>query len=112
FEVSLVTAGPVDLSRLNGFYGTSLGSSEISIRRLPVPRLFAVRRAPSALRGAFSDRTLKCLAHQYDILISAYNLCDFAVPAIQCIADFSWDEDHRRSFDPAPSGFYEKSAMH
>lgn len=104
FGVSLVTAGPVDLAQLNRFYGTAVGPTEVAVRSLPMPRPLAVRTAPSALRGAFVDRALKQIAHEYDLLISVYNLCDFGVPAIQCVADFSWDEELRRRFDPPPAG--------
>ena len=106
FAVSLVTAGPVDLAQLNLFYGTTIGSEDVIIRRLPMPRILARRQAPSALRGAFGSRALKDLASKYDILISAYNLSDFGKPAIQCVADFSWDEDLRRQFDPPPGGVH------
>jgi glycosyltransferase involved in cell wall biosynthesis len=43
------------------------------------------------------------MSSDYDILISAYNLCDFGVPAIHLL-DLSWDEELRRRFAPPPSG--------
>ena len=106
FAVSLVTAGPVDMAQLNQFYGTAISSREISVCSLPMPRPLAGKRAPSALRGAFGSRALKYVAHEHDILISTYNLCDFGVPAIQCVADFSWDEEVRRRFDSPPGGVH------
>jgi glycosyltransferase involved in cell wall biosynthesis len=106
FRVSVVTTGPVNLVQLNRFYGTTLSSGEVGFRRLPIPRLLAGRKAPSALRGAFASRALKHVAAEYDLLISTYNLCDFGMPAIQCVADFSWDEELRRRFDPPPVGVH------
>jgi glycosyltransferase involved in cell wall biosynthesis len=106
FAVSLVSAGPVDLAQLNLFYGTALDPRDINIRTLPIPRLLAKNYAPSALRGAFVSRALKSIAREHEILISTYNCADFGMPAIQRIADFSWDEDVRRRFDPTPSGVY------
>jgi len=104
FAVPLVTAGPVDLAQLNRFYGTAISSREISVSSLPMPRSLGGRKAPSGLRGAFATRALKQFARGYDLLISTYNPCDFGVPAIQCVADFSWDEELRRRFDPPPGG--------
>jgi glycosyltransferase involved in cell wall biosynthesis len=106
FAVSLVAAGPIDLAQLNLFYGTTISSADVSIRSLPMPRVLAGERAPSALRGAFGRRALKYFVHDHDVLISTYNLCDFGTPGIQCIADFSWDEDLRRRFDPPPGGVH------
>jgi glycosyltransferase involved in cell wall biosynthesis len=106
FAVSLVTGGRVDLAQLNHFYGTAISSREISVRSLPMPQSLVGRKVPSALRGAFADRALKRVAHEYDLLISAYNPCDFGVPAIQCVADFSWNEELRRRFDPPPAGVH------
>jgi glycosyltransferase involved in cell wall biosynthesis len=106
FAVSLVTAGSVDLLQLNCFYGTTISSTEVNIRNLPIPQLLTRRQAPSALRGAFLDRALKYIVHEFDMLISSYNLCDFGVPGIQCVADFSWDEELRRGFDPPPPGVH------
>jgi glycosyltransferase involved in cell wall biosynthesis len=104
FAVSVISPGPVYLDRLNAFYGTSIRPEHVQIRRLHIPRLLESRRAPSALQGAFAARALRALAQEYDVLISTYNLCDFGTTAIQCIADFSWDERVRRQFDPLPAG--------
>lgn len=104
FAVSLVTIGPVRLPQLNLFYGTKIGSAEVSIYSLPMPRLLAGKKAPAALRGALGRRALKYFVNSHDLLISTYNLCDFGLPAIHFIADFSWDEELRSRSDPAPDG--------
>src|SRR5580658_4945269 len=106
FAVSVISPGPVYLDRLNEFYGTTIRPEQVQIRRLRIPRLLESRRAPSALQGAFAARALRALAQEYDILISTYNLCDFGIAAIHCIADFSWDEELRRRFDPPPGGLH------
>ena len=103
-DVSLITTGDVDLQVLNQFYGTSVQDNEISLRRGPVPGVLLRSNSGDAFRGAFYQRFCFKIANEFDVLISAYNLCDFGVPAIQCIADFSWDEDIRTSFDPLPQG--------
>lgn len=104
-DVGLLTAGPVDLDGLNAFYGTSVGQDDIRVDRAPVPRLLRGLRGGDALRGAFYQRHCRRRADAYDVLISTYNACDFGVPAIQCIADFSWDERTRLRFDAVPTGF-------
>ena len=104
YEVSLITAGNVNLKGLNQYYGTSVQENEISLRRGPVPGFLLRSNSGDALRGAFYQRYCRKIAHEFDVLISTYNLCDFGVPAIQCIADFSWDEEIRAIFDHPPQG--------
>lgn len=104
YEVSLITAGHVDLNELNRFYGTALCPHEVHIRQVPIPGFLHHLSSAAALRGAFFQRYCRKIAAEFDVLVSAYNVVDFGVPAIQCIADFSWDEDIRQQFDPPPSG--------
>ena len=104
YDVFLITTGDVDLEGLNRFYGTSVQENEISLRHGPVPGFLLRANSADALRGAFYQRFCRKIAREVDVLMSTYNLCDFGVPAIQCIADFSWDEDIRTSFDPPPQG--------
>ena len=104
FAVSIITTGRVDLEQLNRFYGTNLTDSEIVVRSLPIPRLLRNVDCMAALRGALFQRALRRIVCEYSILISAYNLCDFGMPGIHCIADFSWDEEVRSTLHPAPTG--------
>jgi glycosyltransferase involved in cell wall biosynthesis len=75
-----------------------------------MPDCLAQASSGAALRGALYERFCRRVAGDFDVLISTYNLCDFGVPGIQCIADFSWDEDLRRSSDPVVSGL--RRAVH
>ena len=104
FDVSLISAGEVHIEALNRYYGTSIHSDEISIRKVPLPTFLRKMCAGDALRGAFYQRFCRKIASEFDVLISAYNICDFGVPAIHCIADFSWDDELRRRFHTHPSG--------
>jgi len=104
YNVSLVTAEDLDLAGLNQFYGTQVNKKEISIRRASIPDFLRHLNGADAFFGALYQRHCQKIAHEFDLLISTYNLCDFGVPAIQCIADFSWDEETRTSFDPPPQG--------
>lgn len=107
YDLSLITSGNIDLGELNQFYGTSLRSEEFTIRQAPIPFFLKRMAGGDALRGAFYQRYCRKIATEYDVLISAYNLCDFGVPAIHCIADFSWDKDIRKRMDPTPHGYRE-----
>jgi glycosyltransferase involved in cell wall biosynthesis len=118
YDVTVVTRGEVDLERLNAFYGTALKAGEFKIRQVPIPWWSLLVRKTgrgSALDDAPYQRCCRRIAHEFDVLISAYNFCDFGVPAIHCIADFSWDDAVRRSLHPVPPGLarfiYENSVL-
>lgn len=105
YDVALVTTAPVgprELQELNAFYSTSLLPSEFSVVQAPMLSILRKSETPAALQGAFFQRYCQRIARQFDVLVSAYNPCDFGVPAIQLVADFSWDHELLRQFDPAP----------
>lgn len=103
FDVSVVTTSDLDLPALNQFYGTNLSHDDVTVRSVRIP-LISHLPAGDAIRGAFFARGARSIANDYDVLVNAYSLCDFGAPAIQCVADFSWDEELRCRFDPAPGG--------
>ncbi len=105
YGVSLITDGRVDLQRLNECYGTNLERTDFSILRVPLP--IGLRRTTrfAALRGHLIQRFCQRLAPRFDLMISTYNPCDFGVRGIQCIADFSFDEVLRPTFDPVSQGW-------
>src|SRR5690348_14881388 len=104
FDVTLVTGGPVDLDRLNKYYGTNLERDEFRILYAPMPfGLFRSTRF-AALKGAFLQRYLQRVAPDFDVMVSAYNACDFGRPGIQFIADFSFVSEWRQKLDPAVAG--------
>ncbi len=102
YDVTLVTGGQVDLEGLNAFYGTSLQPSDFTIRQAPVPLwLWMLRKTGvgDALDGVPYQRFCRRIAGDFDVLVSTYNFCDFGIPSIHFIADFSWDDAIRRRFD-------------
>lgn len=105
FDVTLVTSGEVDLNSLNAFYGTSIHPSEIKLRKAPIPNVMTRNAHFAFWRGALYQRFCRRIAPAFDILISTYNLCDFGVPAIHYLADFSWDDHLRKQFDFLPSDY-------
>ena len=104
FDVSIVTTNSVDLAALNSFYRTAVREEEVRVRQLPIPRMVSGIRGGAAIRGALFQRAIRRVAREYDVLISAYNLCDCGVPAIHLL-DLSWDEGLRIRFAPRPGGF-------
>ena len=99
YDVSLITFGPVNLSRLNEYYGTTLQSADFSLLRVPLPPGLEGSKL-SVLKSRFFQRYCRRVAPQFDLMISAYNPCDFGMPGIQCIADFSFLPEQRFNLDP------------
>lgn len=103
YDVSLVTAGRVLLDELNCFYGTDLSPADFTVREAWTPWFMKRADVGAALRGYLYQRFCMRVAGEFDILISAYNLCDFGVPAIHFVADFCWDDELRQQYDMIPS---------
>jgi glycosyltransferase involved in cell wall biosynthesis len=103
FDLSIITTNPIDLAGLNSFYGTNISSQEVTLRRVSIPRVVSGIRGAAAIRGALFLRGMRRIAREYNVLISAYNLCDHSSPAIHLL-DLSWDEELRTEFSVAPSG--------
>lgn len=102
-DVTLLTLGDVELDRLNGWCGTSLSSGDFRVRRpgyLPVV-MPALRAA--AVRDNLFQRFCRSIAHEFDVLISGYNPCDFGQPAVHLLQDFSWHEELRDELDGPPA---------
>jgi hypothetical protein len=103
FGVTVITSNTVDLVFLNSFYGTQIRRHEVTMRQVWIPRFLLRTRSGAALRGAFFQRAVRGIVFPQDVLISAYNLCDFGVPAIHLV-DLSWDEDLRTRYSIMPAG--------
>jgi hypothetical protein len=94
-SVTLVTAGrvgPKELDDLNAFYGTSLNWGEFRVQEAPHPPLLSRKVSAAALRGALCQRFCQKVARRFDVLVSAYNVCDFGVPAIHLVCDIFREE--------------------
>jgi glycosyltransferase involved in cell wall biosynthesis len=103
-DVTVVTTGGWDRSKLNEFYGTHAEENEVSVRIASLP--WPLRnRSVAALRGAAYQRFARRIAAEYDVRISAYNLTDWGLPAIHFLADFSWNKTIRDRIDPPSPGF-------
>jgi glycosyltransferase involved in cell wall biosynthesis len=100
YEVSLITMGEVNLSGLNEFYGTNIKEGEVAIITIPLP--FFLKKKFDALRTIALARYAKKNALQFDVMISTYNVMDFGKKGIQFLADFSFDDHLRRTFNAEP----------
>lgn len=103
-ETTLVTAAPFDCARLNRAYHSAVDPDRIHVRIAPMPKVVRDARAGDALRGAFFGRFVKSIGREFDLCFGSYNFADFGRPATQFIADFSWDDEMRRAFDPVSRG--------
>jgi glycosyltransferase involved in cell wall biosynthesis len=102
-DITLATGREMELDRLNSHCGTDVRPGDFHLRVSP-PLLRSVIGHTDALRGAAFGRFLRDVAPEFPICISAYNFMDFGKPAVQFIADFSFDDVLRREFDPGPPG--------
>jgi glycosyltransferase involved in cell wall biosynthesis len=102
-DITLATGREIELDRLNSHCGTDVRPDDFHLRVAP-SLLRRVVGHTDALRGAAFGRFLRSVAPEFPICISAYNFMDFGKPALQFIADFSFDDALRREFDPGPPG--------
>lgn len=96
FEVTFVTASPMDWEELNGMFGTSVRPE--AIRFVRAPRLPTVNSAfrLALLQGRCFERFCRKMAQDFDLCISAYNPVQFGKPGMQLIGDFSFSEEMRK----------------
>jgi glycosyltransferase involved in cell wall biosynthesis len=104
FEMTLATGSPFDCERLNQSYHTEVSQSRVSVALAPIPAWLRRARSGDALRGALFSRYVRQIAPRFDLCVSAYNFIPFGRPAIQFVADFSWDDALRRENDPPSPG--------
>jgi glycosyltransferase involved in cell wall biosynthesis len=110
-NVTLITTNDIDFELINAYYGTSLTRSDFRIERIPLPFFLRNNNKAAALRGAFFHTYCKSVIKNYDVFINAYGPFDLGSPAIQIIADFSWDEGLRKKFHPLPSGVFHRQNL-
>jgi glycosyltransferase involved in cell wall biosynthesis/GT2 family glycosyltransferase len=103
YDITIITMGKLNLNRFNMAYGTNIARGEIRLIEIPIP-LFCGSRF-DAVRGYRLARYCKRVAKDYDLMMSTYNVMDFGVKGIQFIADFSFDDKLRRSFDESKAKF-------
>lgn len=100
YRVAIITTRSVNLASLNEFYGTSVSPEDVDIRIAPLAKVIPDSVVAAAARGAIHTRFCQQVAHEYDVLISAYNLLDWGRPALHFVADFTWHPTLRTTFDP------------
>jgi glycosyltransferase involved in cell wall biosynthesis len=111
-RLTLITMGRPDLGSMNRKYGTTVDENKIDGRFLRLPP--GTGKRFDALRGFPLARYCRRHAHDFDVMISAYNVMDFGVAGIQSIADFSFDDALRRelhSADGTAGGVLHKASL-
>ena len=104
YDITLITAGQFNLDDLNRYYGTSILRTDFRTRQVSMPFFLRKNATAAALRWSFYQRFCRRVATEYDVLISTYGPCDFGVPAIHFVADFSWSPTIRKRLHPQPPG--------
>lgn len=103
-EVSLITGGPVDLGRLNEYYGTQLQPNEITSVSVSFPPGLRATSKFAGLRSRFVQKFVRQAEAGFDLMISGYGPGSFEKPGLQYIADFSFMYEWRTDFDPSLKG--------
>ncbi len=105
YDCTLISTAVPDIERLNKTYGTQVDAAKLCVLapRPPLPLRPMMRF--DAARGSWHARICRGAARDYDVALGMYNPVDFGVPAIQCIADFCFDEGFRRQYLSYPSGW-------
>lgn len=96
YEVTFVTASPLDWDELNGAYGSHVDPAKISL--ITAPALPTVD-GPSKLvlwQQRYFEKFCHRIAGDFDICLSAYNPVFFGTPGIQLLGDFSFSEEMRK----------------
>ena len=101
-EMTLLTSNAVDLAECNAFYHTGLRPEDVSVIRVPPPRLLDSARMFAALSACRLARFCKENAARYDLMISAYNEMDFGRPGIQYILDPNFSQEMLSLLNPSP----------
>lgn len=103
-DVTFVTASGVDWAAINATYLSSVDPARV--RTLRAPRLPGVKSGSQlvALQQGLFTRHCRGLAKDFDGCVSTYNFLDFGRPALQLLADFSWDDALQREVNPAIAG--------
>src|SRR5262245_755714 len=92
-EVTVLTWWPIDLPRMNRFWGTSLRPGDFRARRIPAAVRAAVDVLPlplSMLRTAILLREARRLRPHYDVPVTANNESDFGTVGVQYV-HYPWN---------------------
>lgn len=92
-EVTVLTWWPIDLDRMNRFWGTSLRATDFRALRIParIRRMVDAWPVPlSMLRTAIMLRTTRQLRPHYDVPVTANNESDFGTIGVQYV-HYPWN---------------------
>jgi glycosyltransferase involved in cell wall biosynthesis len=87
-ELTVLTWTPVDLDRVNDYYGTSLRTSDVTALLPTSPVRAAVNRIPlplAQLKASVLRRRCKAMMDGFDLIVGAHGEADFGQPGIQYV---------------------------
>lgn len=88
YEVTLLTSGPIDLSELNRYFGTSLEPSDFQIRHIHpmVRRVLDLDPDPGSVQeSCWLMRIAKRMRRDFDVVLTTDNESDLGGPALQYV---------------------------
>lgn len=96
YEVTFVSASPIDWDDLNEVYGTAVDPGKVRfLRAKKLPSVNNPHRLAHAQLRYF-ESFCRGIAGDFDGCVSAYHPIDFGRPGVQLIGDFSFSEEMRR----------------
>jgi glycosyltransferase involved in cell wall biosynthesis len=87
YKITLITSGKIDILKINNYYGTNLKPEDFSVIDVSMPFFLKGTDKFAALRGRFIQRYCQRVAKQFDLIVSAYNPCNFKTKGIQIATD-------------------------
>ena len=103
-DVTLATGEPFECERLNAMYHTNVSRAKVDVSLVQPPGWLRGIRGGDAFRSTFFARHIQDIGPRFDLCVSTYNFMQFGRPAIQFIADFTWDDALRWQSDPRSPG--------
>jgi len=111
YDLTLITSGSLNYDDVNRYYGTALHPGDFRIVQVPLPFFLQKATIAAAWQGALYKRFCRRLARDFEVMISGYGPCDFGMPGIHYIADFSWSPAIRKALHPSPPNWYHKFGL-
>ncbi|MDF1737603.1 MAG: glycosyltransferase family 4 protein [Verrucomicrobiales bacterium] len=112
YEVTFVTASPLDWEELNGAYGSHVDPLKVKVIKAPVVPTVDGPLKLVLWQNRYFEKFCNRIAGDYDLCLSAYNPVFFGKPGIQLLGDFSFSEDMRkRLYIYGESNFKHKESL-
>lgn len=98
-EVTVLTWQPIDVARVNRYYGTSLRPADLRVLRVPARWRWPVQALPTPvahLRRCVLLRACRRIADAYDVVVTAHNEADFGPRRGVQYVHYPWTHERPR----------------